>query len=314
MDLSPLPATDQQATTTTIPLGIGADCRHGIHREGGGVHTTKRIRTDVHHPSCREARGQQAGTHQRDFVPGEADASARSGWAGNVHRAGLKRHLLALHRDIAARGLQASSPQQDVPPLGVQQQTAFHGEQAAFNGQIPLAGQAELLQGGRVGAEASRAQDRGPNQGGGGGGRGAKHIKASLSHPQAGGGGEVQLLDIGKGADPTEPDSPRGEPDEVGPPAQGDGLVDEAAQGVGDAHHDVAVAPHIQRDARDAAPGIEGGEAVKEVGPGGGPPADRTGTAEAAASGSAIHHTAETQRTAGGGDLTGGDGRGRHAQ
>jgi len=53
---------------------------------------------------------------------------------------------------------------------------------------------------------------------------------------------------------------------------------------------------------------------VKEVGPGGGAPANRTGTAEAAAAELAIHHTPESEHPAGGGDLTGGDRGGQQGE
>ena len=268
----------------------------------------------MHNPTGRAACGQKVGCSQRNLLSGEVNASARSILIVDINRAVLQGHLLALQGHLAPGGLKPGAPQEHVATLGIQQQPAIHGEQAPLDGQIPLGGQAKLAEGGGVGAQPVQAQDGCPGQGGGGCGRGAVHVKATLPHPQAGGGGEVELLDLGEGAGSAEPDSPRGEPDEVGRNAQGDGLVDDAAQGVGDAHHHVAVTTHVEADAGDGAPCVKSGEAVKEVGPGGGAALDRTGPAEATASGTAIDHTAQSQGPTGGGDFAGGDGRDGQAQ
>ena len=190
-----------------------------------------------------------------------------------------------------------------MPPLGIEQQAVVNGEQAAVNTQIAVAVEPQAAEAGGVRDQSRGTQGLG-RQRRGLGGTGAEHIEQpAIGEAQTGGGAEVQRLDVAETAGPGQMDAAGRQPEQVGGATETDRLVDEAAEGIHHPHHQVAQPVGLNRDPRDAAAGVEGGEAMEQVAAGLGATADGTGSALAGAA--TVDERAQAAAPAGRRDLAG---------
>ena len=234
---------------------------------------------------------------------------------GGHQRAGGHGHAVAgQFHGPAGKGELAPGLQQQMAPLGIEQQAVVHREQAPGKGQIAIGRQAAGGEAGRIGEQAGAARQGIAVEGRRLGRGGAKYIEHTAPQPQARGRAEAEGLNIAETGAAAQADAAGGEPEEIGGAAQLDGLINHRAKGIDHPHHQVAVALGLEQNATDGAAGIEGGEAVEQVGTGAGAAADRAEAGIAAAASLAIHRRAERQRPAGAGDLAGLGGRHQHGQ
>ena len=252
-----------------------------VHRPPEHLHhaALKGAAAQMDRPGWLVARGEGLQGHQAP-LPRHARAELQ---VVEIHSLGPQAHLLA--------GLERAAGPCHRPHLrfgSLDQQGAFHLNPAPLEHHRAVRRQPQLLQGAQ--GDSCRLLEIGNAvQAIGLLGRGAEHIEAlAIAQIEAGGRAQHQGVHGGEAGATAEPDPPGGEPKQVRRFAQGQGLVEEGALGMGHPHDHVGAAAVVDGHTAHPLAGVELAEAVEAVGAGANAPIHPAGARLAAAAIGAI--------------------------